>query len=229
MAVLVTRSAPPGAVRVKICGLTGADQVAAVAAAGAAYAGLVFFAKSPRNLTLDQARALALAAPVGLAKVALVVDADDAMLDAIVAQVPLDMLQLHGHEPPARVAALRARHGLPVMKAIGIADGSDLAQIADYEAVADQILIDAKPPRGADLPGGNGLAFDWRLIAGRVWARPWMLAGGLTAATVADAVRLTGARQVDVSSGVEIAPGIKDAGLIADFVAAAQGGVQPAA
>ena len=127
MAVLVTRSAPPGAVRVKICGLTGADQVAAVAAAGAAYAGLVFFAKSPRNLTLDQARALALAAPVGLAKVALVVDADDAMLDAIVAQVPLDMLQLHGHEPPARVAALRARHGLPVMKAIGIADGSDLA------------------------------------------------------------------------------------------------------
>ena len=229
MAVLVTRSAPPGAVRVKICGLTGADQVAAVAAAGAAYAGLVFFAKSPRNLTLDQARALALAAPVGLAKVALVVDADDAMLDAIVAQVPLDMLQLHGHEPPARVAALRARHGLPVMKAIGIADGSDLAQIADYEAVADQIPIDAKPPRGADLPGGNGLAFDWRLIAGRVWARPWMLAGGLTAATVADAVRLTGARQVDVSSGVEIAPGIKDAGLIADFVAAAQGGVQPAA
>ena len=229
MAVLVTRSAPPGAVRVKICGLTGADQVAAVAAAGAAYAGLVFFAKSPRNLTLDQARALALAAPVGLSKVALVVDADDAMLDAIVAQVPLDMLQLHGHEPPARVAALGARHGLPVMKAIGIADGSDLAQIADYEAVADQILIDAKPPRGADLPGGNGLAFDWRLIAGRVWARPWMLAGGLTAATVADAVRLTGARQVDVSSGVEIAPGIKDAGLIADFVAAAQGGVQPAA
>lgn len=221
MAVLMIRPAGAGPVRVKVCGLTHVDHVAAVAAAGAAYAGFVFFDRSPRNVTLDQARALALAAPVGLAKVALVVDAEDAMLDAIVAQVPLDMLQLHGHEPPARVAALRARHGLPVMKAVGVADAADLAQIAAYEAVADQILVDAKPPRGADLPGGNGLAFDWRLIAGRVWAQPWMLAGGLTAANVADAVRLTGARQVDVSSGVETAPGVKDAALIAGFIAAA--------
>ena len=223
MPVLLTRPARPGPLRVKICGLTTADQVAAVASAGAAYAGFVFFAKSPRNLTLDRARALALTAPPGLAKVALVVDADDAALDAILAQVPLDMLQLHGHETPARVAAIKARHGLPVMKAVGVADASDLAQIAEYEAVADQILLDAKPPRTADLPGGNGLAFDWRLIAGRVWARPWMLAGGLTAANVAEAARLTGARQVDVSSGVESAPGIKDPGLIRDFVAAAKG------
>ncbi len=222
MAVLLTRPAPVS-VRVKVCGLTTPEHVGWVADAGATYAGFVFFAKSPRNVTPEQARSLALAAPPGLAKVALVVDADDATLDAIMAQVPLDMLQLHGHETPARVAYLRARHGLPVMKAVGVADSADLAQIADYEAVADQILVDAKPPRGADLPGGNGLSFDWRLIAGRRWARPWMLAGGLTAANVADAVRLTGAQQVDVSSGVESAPGIKNADLIARFVAAAKG------
>jgi len=131
------------------------------------------------------------------------------------------MLQLHGHESPARVAEIRARFGLPVMKAVGIADEADLAAIAGYAQVADQILIDAKPPTGAALPGGNGLAFDWRLIAGRDWERPWMLAGGLTPANVAEAIRLTGARQVDVSSGVESAPGVKDADAIAAFIAAA--------
>lgn len=209
-------------IRVKICGLRTPADVTAVARAGAAYAGFVFFAKSPRNVTLPEARLAALAAPPGLARVALTVDADDGTLDAIVEAVPLDMLQLHGHESPDRVAQVRARYRLPVMKAIGLADESDLPAIFAFSTVADQILIDAKPPRGADLPGGNGLAFDWRLLAGRRWLRPWMLAGGLTAENVAEAVRLTGARQVDVSSGVESAPGVKDEARIAAFVAAAQ-------
>ena len=208
-------------IRVKICGLRTPADVTAVARAGAAYAGFVFFAKSPRNVTLPEARLAALAAPPGLARVALTVDADDGTLDAIVEAVPLDMLQLHGHESPDRVAQVRARYRLPVIKAIGLADESDLPAIFAFSTVADQILIDAKPPRGADLPGGNGLAFDWRLLAGRRWLRPWMLAGGLTAENVAEAVRLTGARQVDVSSGVESAPGVKDAAQIAAFVAAA--------
>jgi phosphoribosylanthranilate isomerase len=208
-------------VRVKICGLRTPADVSAVARAGAAYAGFVFFPKSPRNVTLPEARLAAMAAPPGLAKVALTVDADDAALDAIVAAVPLDMLQLQGQESPDRVAEVRARYGLPVMKAIGLADEGDLSAIFAFSSVADQLLIDAKPPGGADLPGGNGLAFDWRLLAGRRWLRPWMLAGGLTAENVAEAVRLTGARQVDVSSGVESGPGVKDPGKIAAFVAAA--------
>jgi phosphoribosylanthranilate isomerase len=209
-------------IRVKICGLRTPADVAAVVAAGAHYAGFVFFPRSPRNVDMDTARTLALAAPVGLAKVALVVDADDAMLDALTATVPLDLLQLHGHESPARVAQVKARYGLPVMKAVGVATAADLAQIDAYSAVADQLLIDAKPPADADLPGGNGLAFDWELLAGRkYWRRPWMLAGGLTPQTVALAVQKTGARQVDVSSGVESAPGVKDAAAIARFVAAA--------
>lgn len=209
-------------IRVKICGLRTEADVLAVAEAGAAYAGFVFFAKSPRNVTVEQARGLALAAPIGLAKVALTVDADDATLDAIVEGVPLDMLQLHGHETPDRVAAVRARYGLPVMKAVGVADEGDLAAVFDYSLVADQILIDAKPPKGAALPGGNGLSFDWRLVAQRRWLRPWMLAGGLTPDNVSEAIRLTNARQVDVSSGVESAPGVKDAARIAAFVAAAR-------
>ena len=208
--------------RVKICGLRTLADVQAVAQAGAAYAGFVFFARSPRNLTIAEAKALALEAPPGLAKVALVVDADDATLDAIVDSVPLDMLQLHGHETPARVAEVRARYGLPVMKAMGVADEGDLAGLMEMSLVADQLLIDAKPAKGADLPGGNGLAFDWRLLVGRKWLRPWMLAGGLTPENVAEAIRLTGTRQVDVSSGVETAPGVKDAARIAAFVAAAQ-------
>jgi len=208
-------------IRVKICGLRTEADVAAVAAAGAAYAGFVFFPKSPRNLTIAEARVLALAAPVGLAKVALVVNADDALLDAITEAMPLDMLQLHGHETPERVAEVRSRYGLPVMKAVGVADEGDLAAVFDYSVVADQILIDAKPPKGAALPGGNGLAFDWRLVAQRRWLRPWMLAGGLTPDNVAEAIRLTNARQVDVSSGVESAPGVKDHARIAAFVTAA--------
>lgn len=207
-------------VRVKICGLRTEADVAAVAEAGAAYAGFVFFAKSPRHLTIEQARPLALAAPVGLAKVALVVDAWDDELDSIVESMPLDMLQLHGHETPDRVAEVRARYGLPVMKAVGVADEGDLPALMDYALVADQLLIDAKPPKTAVLPGGNGLTFDWRLVAQRRWLRPWMLAGGLTAENVAQAVRLTNVRQVDTSSGVESAPGVKDHARIKAFVEA---------
>lgn len=208
-------------VRVKICGLTRPEDVDAVAAAGASYAGLVFFPKSPRNVSIAVARDLAVRAPVGLAKVGLMVNPSDAFLDEITAQVPLDMIQLHGSEPPERVVEVRARWGLPVMKAVGVADADDLDKLDIYQRVADQILVDAKPPKGADLPGGNGLAFDWRLIAGRRWSRPWMLAGGLTPQNVARAVAMTGVAQVDVSSGVESAPGIKDAALIRGFVSAA--------
>jgi phosphoribosylanthranilate isomerase len=207
---------------VKICGLSRPQDLTAVALSGANYAGFVFFEKSPRHLAIEAARDLAFAAPVGLAKVALVVDADDVFLDALTAVVPLDMLQLHGAESPERVAAVKARYGLPVMKALGVADAGDLPKIDVYAQVADQLLIDAKPPKDASLPGGNGLAFDWRLIAGRRWSVPWMLAGGLTPANVAQAMALTGARQVDVSSGVEASPGIKDADLINAFVNAAQ-------
>lgn len=208
-------------IKVKICGLREAQHVATAVAAGAGYLGFVFFAKSPRNVCVSQARDLAGAVPMGVAKVALTVNADDVTLDAILDAVPLDMLQLHGSESVERVAEVRSRYGLPVMKAVGVAGEADLAALDEYAQVADQLLIDAKPAKGADLPGGNGLAFDWRLIANRRWTVPWMLAGGLTPANVAEAVRLTGARQVDVSSGVETAPGVKDNELIAKFIAAA--------
>ncbi len=210
-------------IKLKFCGLRQPGDVAAAVRARAGYVGLVFFAKSPRNLTIAQARVLAGAVPPGIAKVALSVNADTAFLDRLIEAVPLDMLQLHGCESPDRVAELRARYGLPVMKAVGVADESDLPALLEYGRVADQLLVDAKPPRGAPLPGGNGLAFDWRLIAHRRWPVPWMLAGGLTAANVAEAVALTGARQVDVSSGVESAPGVKDGRLIAEFARAARG------
>ncbi|ARU01519.1 phosphoribosylanthranilate isomerase [Yoonia vestfoldensis] len=206
--------------RVKICGLRDAAMLDAAVQAGAAYVGLVFFEKSPRNVTLAQAAALAATVPAGVAKVALVVNADNAQLDALLAQVPVDILQLHGAETAVRVTEVKARYGLPVMKAVGVAGPDDLAALDIYAQVADQLLVDAKPPVDADLPGGNGLAFDWRLIAGRRWPVPWMLAGGLTPANVAQAVALTGAGQVDVSSGVESAPGVKDAALIAAFCAA---------
>ena len=205
-------------VSVKICGISTVDDVRACAGAGANYMGLVFFEKSPRNITIPAARDLALAAPVGLAKVALVVNPSDAELDAIAGTVPLDMIQLHGRETPERVAEVKARYGLPVMKAVGIADANDLPKLESYFGVADQILVDAKPPKGGELPGGNGLSFDWRLIAGRRWPCPWMLAGGLTPENVAEAVKMTGAKQVDVSSGVEDAPGQKNAELIQKFV-----------
>ncbi|NDW00245.1 phosphoribosylanthranilate isomerase [Yangia sp. PrR002] len=207
-------------IQVKICGLRTPADVAAVAEAGARYAGFVFFPKSPRAVTVAQARELALAAPVGLAKVALVVDADDALLQEITDNVPLDILQLHGKESVERVVEIRKRFGLPVMKAVGVASEEDLPALEAYGRVADMLLVDAKAPKGGALPGGNGLAFDWRLIAGRRWPVPWILAGGLTAQNVAQAVRMTGARQIDLSSGVESAPGEKSPELIRDFMQA---------
>lgn len=206
-------------VRVKICGLTTRDTVLAAVEGGAAYVGFNFFPKSPRYAAPALARDLAFDVPPGIAKVGLTVDADDATLDAILAEVPLDMLQLHGRETPERVTEVRARYGLPVMKAVGIATADDLAQLDLYEPVADQILTDAKAPPDGVLPGGNGLSFDWRLVSTRRWTKPWMLAGGLTTANVAEAVRLTGARQVDLASGVETSPGVKDPALIRAFLA----------
>ncbi len=210
-------------IAVKICGLTQPSEVHAVAQAGATYCGFVFFLKSPRNVSFEQAAAMAFEAPVGLGKVALTVNADNAFLDALTAQVPLDMLQLHGSETPERVLEVKARYGLPVMKAVGVASAADLPSVDAYMQAADQILVDAKPPENADLPGGNGLTFDWRLIAGRRWIVPWMLAGGLTPLNAAEAVQMTGTRQLDVSSGVESAPGVSAAAMIRAFVDASQG------
>lgn len=207
-------------IRVKICGLSTPQTVAAAVQAGAAYVGFVFFEKSPRNVGLETARDLALSVPEGVAKVALTVNADDAFLDDLTARVPLDMLQLHGSESPERVSAVRARYGLPVMKAVGIAGEADLAALDVYAKVADQILVDTKPPKDADRPGGNGASFDWTLIAGRRWPVPWMLAGGLTPENAMEAVHITGARQLDLSSAVESAPGVKDPEKIRAFMAA---------
>lgn len=205
-------------IKVKICGLGATQDVLACAEAGAAYVGFVFFPKSPRHLDIKAAHALAVQVPAGIAKVALVVNPTDASLAELLEQVPIDILQLHGDETPERVSEIKEHFGLPVMKAVGIADENDLLALAEYGRVADQLLIDAKPPKNADLPGGNGLSFDWRLIAGRRWGVPWMLAGGLNPSNVAEAIRLTGATQVDVSSGVESKPGVKSATLIKDFV-----------
>ncbi|WP_065329129.1 phosphoribosylanthranilate isomerase [Tritonibacter mobilis] len=210
-------------IRVKICGMKTRADMEAAASAGAAYVGLNFFAKSARSVSIAQAAALASEAPVGLAKVGLVVNPTDADLDAITGSVPLDMIQLHGQESVERVAEIKSRYGLPVMKVIGVAEAADLVPIDLYAQVADQIMIDAKAPKGAKLPGGNGVAFDWQLLAGKkYWQAPWMLAGGLTPENVAEAIRKTGARQVDVASGVETAPAQKDADLMRAFVEAAQ-------
>jgi len=207
----------------KICGLTDEAAVAAAVSGGARYIGLNFVKKSPRYVSVDQARQLALTIPPAVCKVALVVDADDAMLDEITDNVPVDMLQLHGEEPAERVSEIKARYGLPVMKVIGVAEASDLEAIAVYSKVADQLLIDTKPPKGAEIPGGNGIAFDWTLLEGRRWAVPWMLAGGLNANNVVEAARLTGAVQVDASSSVESSKGVKDVGLIGEFLKACHG------
>ncbi len=215
----------PAPVAVKICGLTSPQAVSDAVAAGARYLGFVFFPRSPRHVGLADAALLTRAVPTGIAKVALTVNADDAFLDALLADIPIDILQLHGQESPERVREIRARTGLPVMKAVGIAEAADLDALDRYASVSDQLLVDAKPPKDASIPGGNGVRFDWRLLTGRVWSRPWMLAGGLTPENVAQAVHLTGAQQVDVSSGVESAPGKKDPARLQAFMMAAQHGV----
>ena len=214
---------PTPDVTIKICGLSTPETLQAALDAGADMVGFVFFAPSPRNLSLESARTLGALAAGRALKTALTVDADDATLDAIVEALRPDVLQLHGKETPERVAAIKARYGLPVMKAIGVSTADDLASVARYQPVADRILFDAKPPKGAVLPGGNGQAFDWTILQKVGQGLDWMLSGGLDAANVADALSISGATAVDVSSGVESAPGVKDAALIKDFITAARG------
>lgn len=208
---------------VKICGLKTPETLAAALDAGADMVGFVFFPKSPRHIDLATAETLGRQTQGKALKVALTVDADDAALAAIVAALHPDLLQLHGHESPDRVADIRARFGLPVMKAMGVADANDLKDVKAYEAVADRILFDAKPPKDAAHPGGNGLAFDWSLLTGLDLSIPSMVSGGLDPANVAEALRRTNAQGVDVSSGVETAPGQKDPAKIKAFVRAAKG------
>lgn len=208
---------------VKICGLKTDEALEAALEGGADYVGLVFFGKSPRNTTLEEARARAALARGRAKIVALSVDADDATLDGIVAAAKPDVLQLHGHESPERVAAIKARYGLTVWKALPVETAADAERAFDYTGIADLIVFDGKPPKGADLPGGNGRVFDWAVleaIKGRV---PFMLSGGLTCENVGEAVRVTGAHAVDVSSGVESAPGVKDPELIRRFLRAVNG------
>jgi phosphoribosylanthranilate isomerase len=209
-------------VTVKICGLATLEALDAALDAGADMVGFVFFAPSPRHLTFEAARALGARVRGRAQKVALTVDADDALLDGIVEALQPDLLQLHGHEPPARVAALKRRFSLPVMKAIAVAAEQDLAAVADYAAVADRLLFDARAPREATRPGGLGNAFDWHLLQNVRAGLPFMLSGGLDAGNVAEALRITHAPGVDISSGVERAPGEKDPEKIRAFVRAAR-------
>jgi len=204
---------------VKVCGLTDAAALAAAVAGGARYLGFVFYPPSPRSLTPEQAALLAAAAPPDRLKVGVLVDPEDDQLDQLLSRVPLDALQLHGAETPARVAAIRAETGRIVIKALKIADLEDLAPISDYAEVADLLLFDAKPSRATGrLPGGNGESFDWQLLEGLKLARPWLLSGGLACDNLEAAVRLSGARAVDVSSGVEDRPGHKDPARIRRFL-----------
>ena len=208
-------------VAVKICGLSTSEAVQAAVEGGAAYVGFVFFAPSPRNLSPE--RAAELAAPPrarGVSTVAVTVDASDAELDRIMATLAPELIQLHGAETPARAAEVRARTGAGVIRALRISAPADLDAARAYEAVVDQLMFDAKPPAGAVLPGGNGAAFDGSILADRRFAKPWFLAGGLDTANVAEAVAASGARAVDVSSGVESAPGVKDPLLIKAFLEA---------
>ncbi|MDX8510379.1 phosphoribosylanthranilate isomerase [Mesorhizobium captivum] len=202
---------------IKICGLKTDAAMAAALAGGASHVGFIFFAKSPRFVDPAEAGRLRHAA-VGKAKaVAVTVDADDAFLDEIVARMQPDMLQLHGSETPERVAELKARYGLPVMKVLSVSEAADLGRIKPYIGIADRFMFDAKPPKGSQLPGGNGVAFDWRLLAGLDAGVDYMLSGGLNAANVGDALRLANPPAIDISSGVESAPGIKDPALIEQF------------
>ncbi len=208
---------------VKICGVRDAAGFDAAAEAGAAMVGFVFYPPSPRAVTPEQAAALSARIEGGPVRVGLFVDPTDAEIAAALAAVPLGLIQLHGAESPERCAAIRARFGVPVMTALGIGEAADFAALDAYAPVVDRFLLDAKPPAGASLPGGNAAAFDWRLTAGRVIPRPWLLAGGLTPETVAEAIRQSGAAGVDVSSGVERARGVKDPARIRAFVGAAAG------
>ncbi|HVV26391.1 MAG TPA: phosphoribosylanthranilate isomerase [Rhizomicrobium sp.] len=210
-------------IAVKICGITSAGAADAAVSAGAAYGGLVFHPGSPRFVTAQAARALTGRMRGRLRIVALVADMDDAGIAHVLEAAEPDFLQLHGAESVARTAEIRARFGRPVIKALPVAEASDLNAVPGYEEAADMLLFDARPPQGADRAGGHGAAFDWKLLAGRTFARPWFLAGGLSPENVARAIAASGATHVDVSSGVESAPGVKDATRIAAFAAAARG------
>jgi phosphoribosylanthranilate isomerase len=212
------------AIDAKICGLSTVESVDAAISGGADLIGFVFFARSPRYLTPDAAGALSRPVAGKVRRVGLIVDATDAEIDAILGGCALDMLQLQGKESPARVAEIRVRFGLPVMKAVAISTADDLAVARTFEPVADRLLFDAKPPASLKnaLPGGNAVSFDWRILAGQTFARPWMLAGGLTVDNLAEAVRVSGARAVDTSSGVEDRPGVKNPQKIKDFLALAK-------
>lgn len=210
-------------IRVKICGVNDAAGFDAAVAAGADFVGFVFYPPSPRAVAPAAAAALSARHPGGPARVGLFVDPADDAIAAVLAAVRLDLIQLHGAEEPARCAGIRARFGLPVMKALGVAAPADLDMLEAYAPAVDRFLLDAKPPPDAALPGGNAAAFDWALLAGRRLPRPWLLAGGLTPGNVAAALRASGAPGVDVSSGVERARGVKDPAAIAAFVAAARG------
>ena len=203
----------------KICGLSSEAALAASVEGGAAYLGFVFYPPSPRAVSPARAAALCAAVPSGVRRVGLFVDAEDDAIRAVLDLAPIDLLQFHGDESPDRVAEVKMRFRRPVMKVIAVAAPDDVLAAAPYEAVADMLLFDAKPPQRADaLPGGNGLAFDWLLIAGRKWRLPWMLSGGLTAMLLPEAVRISGAGAVDVSSGVERRPGDKDPERIREFL-----------
>ena len=205
----------------KICGLSTPETVSAAVEAGARFVGFVFYPPSPRDVSAAKALVLAADVPPGVGKVGLFVDPSDADLDAVLTEVPLDFVQVHGVADPDRLRAIRARAGLPLIVAQAVSSAEDVDAGLSFAGIADMLLFDAKPAAGGGLPGGNGVAFDWRLLAGRRIPVPWMLAGGLTPDNVARAVMLTGATMVDVSSGVESAPGIKDPDAIRAFVAAA--------
>ena len=211
-------------VRVKICGVNSAAAVEAAVGGGADFVGFVTYPPSPRFVTPAAAAALARAVPARVTRVGLFVDADDASLARMIDAAGLALLQFHGRETPERVRTVRERFGLPVMKAIRIAAAADVAATEAFLEAADWLLFDALPPKSMTraLPGGNALSFDWRLIAGRRWTKPWMLSGGLTAESLAEAVAASGAAVVDVSSGVEDRPGHKDPARIAAFLAAAK-------
>ena len=205
-------------VEAKICGLKTKDVVAAAIEGGARSVGFVFFERSPRNVTVAEVQELTADVPKGIRKVGLVVDARDDFLAEISNGGFLDMIQLHGHESPDRVVEVKDRFGLQVMKVIAIAGPEDLTHARDYEGVADRLMFDAKPPKDATRPGGNAVAFDWRLLQGLAWQKPWVLAGGLTPENVAGAVQISGAGAVDVSSGVEDTPGVKSITKIKEFL-----------
>jgi phosphoribosylanthranilate isomerase len=205
------------ALDIKICGLKTDEAMAAALAGGASHVGFIFFAKSPRYVEPAQAGRLRQAA-IGKAKaVAVTVDADDAFLDEIVDKMRPDMLQLHGAETPARVAEVKARYGLPVVKVFSVSEAADLDRIKPFIGIADRFMFDAKPPKGSQLPGGNGVAFDWRILAGLDAGLDYMLSGGLNAANIGDALRSANPPAIDISSGVESAPGVKDPALIEQF------------